>query len=57
MTMHRVDWLRVYPYAPLAGHVVGYMGAITAEDAADYRALGYDTSNRGRGCRPRPASS
>ena len=24
-------WKRVYPYAPLASHVVGYMGAITAE--------------------------
>ena len=24
---------RIYPYAPLAAHVVGYMGAITAEDA------------------------
>ena len=41
------SYRRVYPYAPLAAHVVGYMGAITAEDAAHYRALGYDTSNRG----------
>ena len=24
------EWKRVYPYAPLASHVVGYMGAITA---------------------------
>ena len=38
---------RVYPYAPLAAHVVGYMGAITEEDAAHYKTLGYDTSNRG----------
>lgn len=37
-------WRRVYPYAPLASHVVGYMGAITAEDEAHYKALGYDTS-------------
>jgi penicillin-binding protein 2 len=41
------SYRRVYPYAPLAAHVVGYMGAITAEDAAHYRTLGYDTSNRG----------
>ena len=37
-------WKRVYPYAPLASHVVGYMGAITAEDEAHYDGLGYDTS-------------
>jgi penicillin-binding protein 2 len=41
------SYRRVYPFAPLAAHVVGYMGAITAEDAAHYRGLGYDTSNRG----------
>ena len=41
------SYRRVYPYAPLAAHVVGYMGAITEEDAAHYIALGYDTSNRG----------
>jgi penicillin-binding protein 2 len=41
------SYRRVYPYAPLAAHVVGYMGAITAEDAGHYRGLGYDTSNRG----------
>jgi penicillin-binding protein 2 len=37
-------WKRVYPYAPLASHVLGYMGSITAEDEARYEALGYDTS-------------
>jgi|HigsolmetaAR201D_1030396.scaffolds.fasta_scaffold09000_2 penicillin-binding protein 2 len=37
-------WKRVYPYAPLLSHVIGYMGAITAEDEAHYKALGYDTS-------------
>ena len=37
-------WRRVYPYAPLASHVVGYMGAVTAEDEARYQDLGYDTS-------------
>ena len=25
------EWKRVYPYAPLASHVVGYMGAITKD--------------------------
>ena len=38
---------RVYPYAPLASPLIGYMGAITAETQAYYRSLGYDTSNRG----------
>jgi penicillin-binding protein 2 len=42
-----VDWQRVYPYAPLASHVIGYMGAITAEDADHYEQLGYDTSSQG----------
>ena len=34
----------MYPYAPLASHVIGYMGAITAEDEQHYEDLGYDTS-------------
>ncbi|HEU4842485.1 MAG TPA: penicillin-binding transpeptidase domain-containing protein, partial [Ilumatobacteraceae bacterium] len=37
-------WKRVYPYAPMASHVLGYMGAITAEDEGRYQDLGYDTS-------------
>jgi len=37
-------WKRVYPYAPLASHVLGYMGAITADDEQHYKNLGYDTS-------------
>jgi len=41
------SYRRVYPYAPLAAHVVGYMGAITEEDVDHYKQLGYDTSNRG----------
>lgn len=36
------DSRRVYPYAPLASHVVGYLGAITAEDLDDYLDLGYE---------------
>ena len=42
-----LSYRRVYPYAPLAAHVVGYMGAITEEDVDHYKQLGYDTSNRG----------
>jgi penicillin-binding protein 2 len=38
------SWKRVYPYAPLASHVLGYMGAITADDEQHYKDLGYDTS-------------
>ncbi|MEY3493461.1 MAG: penicillin-binding protein 2 [Actinomycetota bacterium] len=40
------QWRRDYPYAPLAAHVVGYLGAITESDADQYRDLGYDLSER-----------
>lgn len=40
------DWKRVYPYAPLASHVVGYMGAIPKEDAKDYTGRGYNLNER-----------
>ncbi len=39
-------WQRVYPYAPHGAHVVGYMGAITAEQLPRYRALGYNMNQR-----------
>lgn len=39
-------WKRVYPYAPHAAHVVGYMGAIREEQLAQYRALGYNMNER-----------
>jgi penicillin-binding protein 2 len=39
-------WQRVYPYAPHGAHVVGYMGAITAEQLSRYRALGYNMNQR-----------
>src|SRR6056297_2929816 len=35
------QWRRVYPYAPLASHVVGYMGPITAETKDAYQNRGY----------------
>ncbi len=37
---------RQYPYAPLASHVVGYMGAITAETKDLYVSNGYTQSER-----------
>jgi penicillin-binding protein 2 len=40
------EWRRVYPYAPHAAHVIGYMGAITAEQADEYEAAGYLLNER-----------
>jgi penicillin-binding protein 2 len=37
---------RVYPYAPLASHVVGYMGRITAETKDAYQDAGYYLNER-----------
>jgi penicillin-binding protein 2 len=37
---------RVYPYAPLASHVVGYMGRITAETKDLYQDAGYYLNER-----------
>ncbi len=37
---------RVYPFAPLASHVVGYMGRITAESKDYYQGLGYFLNER-----------
>ena len=37
---------RVYPYAPLASHVVGYMGRITAETKDAYTEAGYQLNER-----------
>lgn len=38
---------RIYPYSPLAAHVVGTMGAITETSLDYYKGLGYDTSKNG----------
>jgi penicillin-binding protein 2 len=35
------SWKRVYPYGQHAAHVVGYMGAITAEQVDDFEEAGY----------------
>jgi penicillin-binding protein 2 len=37
---------RVYPYAPLASHVIGYMGRITAETKETYQNAGYFLNER-----------
>ena len=35
------DYARVYPYAPLASHVIGFLGLILKNQAADYKAQDY----------------
>ncbi len=40
------EWERVYPYAPHAAHVVGYMGAITKEQKDQYLAQDYVLNER-----------
>ncbi len=38
------QWKRVYPYAPLASHVVGYLGPITKESKKQYEDKNYNTN-------------
>lgn len=40
------QWSRDYPYAPLASHVVGYLGAIQSGQVDRYRSQGYLLSER-----------
>ncbi len=40
------DSRRVYPYAPLASHIVGYMGRITKENKDHYVDAGYNLNER-----------
>ena len=35
------DWVRVYPYAPLASHIIGYMGLILSSQEQAYKDLDY----------------
>ncbi len=42
----REEWRRNYPYGALGSHVVGYMGAILANNLAYYRSIGYDPNER-----------
>lgn len=39
-------WRRVYPYAPIASHVVGYMGALNKDNVDEYQARGYNLNER-----------
>lgn len=41
-----VQYKRVYPYAPLASHVVGFMGAISADRLSSYLNQGYKRNER-----------
>ena len=41
-----VEWKRVYPYAPHAAHVIGYMGALTEENLEDVQYDGYLLNER-----------
>ncbi len=49
------SWQRVYRYAPLASHVVGYMGAIPAETADSLQGEGLQAERAGRQGRHRAA--
>ncbi len=40
------EWKRVYPYAPHAAHIVGYMGALTSDQVDDERYEGYLLNER-----------
>ncbi|MEY4391310.1 MAG: penicillin-binding protein 2, partial [Actinomycetota bacterium] len=44
----REDWRREYPYAPIASHVIGFLGAIPDSKTAAtyYKTLGYDPDSR-----------
>jgi len=41
-----VEWKRQYPFAPIAAHVLGYLGAITQGDANQYLEQGYNLNER-----------
>ena len=40
------QYRRVYPYAPMAAHVVGFMGAINADNLKSYVLQGYKRNER-----------
>jgi penicillin-binding protein 2 len=39
-------WRREYPYAPMASHVLGFLGAIRESETTYYKNLGYDPDAR-----------
>ena len=42
----REDWRREYPYAPMASHIIGFLGAIKENEISMYKNLGYDPNAR-----------
>jgi len=40
------NWRREYPYAPMASHVLGFLGAIRQSELTYYKNLGYDPDAR-----------
>ena len=40
------NWRREYPYAPIASHVIGFLGAIRKSETTYYKNLGYDPDAR-----------
>jgi len=42
----REEWRREYPFAPMASHMVGFLGAIKESEISYYRGLGYDPDSR-----------
>ena len=42
----REDWRREYPFAPMASHVIGFLGAIRKSETEYYKNLGYDPDAR-----------
>jgi len=42
----REDWRREYPYAPMASHIIGFLGAIKENEVSMYKNLGYDPNAR-----------